>query len=137
MIQKVKFSHSFNNCKKVIFFKLQKGGSKHDKSLNKVKFYGKVNISIFTFPWDFPGNVHGMDNGIFHFQAMFMGHFQDISRQYPWDFPGNSTGVDCHFLLQWIFPTQGLNPGLPHCIEMLYSLRHQGSLNISIWIESK
>ena len=25
----------------------------------------------------------------------------------PWDFPGNSTGVDCHFLLQGIFPTQG------------------------------
>ena len=23
------------------------------------------------------------------------------------DFPGNSTGVDCHFLLQQIFPTQG------------------------------
>ena len=33
----------------------------------------------------------------------------------PWDSPGNSTGVDCHFLLQWIFPTQGWNPGLPHC----------------------
>ena len=24
----------------------------------------------------------------------------------PWDFPGNSPGVDCHFLLQGIFPTQ-------------------------------
>ena len=33
----------------------------------------------------------------------------------PWDFPGKSTGVGCHFLLQGIFPTQGLNPGLPHC----------------------
>ena len=29
-------------------------------------------------------------------------------------FLGNSTGVDCHFLLQGIFPNQGLNPGLPH-----------------------
>ena len=37
----------------------------------------------------------------------------------PWDFPGNSTGVDCHFLLQGIFPTQGLNPGLPHCRQTL------------------
>ena len=27
----------------------------------------------------------------------------------PWDFPGNNTGVGCHFLLQWIFLTQGLN----------------------------
>ena len=33
----------------------------------------------------------------------------------PWDFPGKSTGVGCHFLLQEIFPTQGLNPGLLHC----------------------
>ena len=24
----------------------------------------------------------------------------------PWDFPGKSAGVDCHFLLQGIFPTQ-------------------------------
>ena len=45
----------------------------------------------------------------------------------PWDFPGNSTGVDCHFLLQGIFPTKGSNPGLPHCREMLYHLSHQGS----------
>ena len=46
---------------------------------------------------------------------------------HPWDFPGNSTGVDCHFLLQGIFPTQGLNPGLLHCRQMLYHLSHQGS----------
>ena len=26
---------------------------------------------------------------------------------------GKSTGVGCHFLLQGIFPSQGLNPGLP------------------------
>ena len=25
----------------------------------------------------------------------------------PWDSPGKNTGVDCHFLLQGIFPTQG------------------------------
>ena len=27
----------------------------------------------------------------------------------PWNFPGKNTGVGCHFLLQGIFPTQGLN----------------------------
>ena len=27
-----------------------------------------------------------------------------------WDFPAKNTGVDCHFLLQGIFLTQGLNP---------------------------
>ena len=31
------------------------------------------------------------------------------------------------FLLQGIFPTQGLNPGLPHCRQTLYRLSHQGS----------
>ena len=43
----------------------------------------------------------------------------------PWDFPGKSTGVGCHFLLQMIFPSQGSNPGLLHCRQMLYCLRHQ------------
>ena len=45
----------------------------------------------------------------------------------PWGFPGKSTGVGCHFLLQGIFPTQGLNPGLLHCSQMLYCLSHQES----------
>ena len=31
------------------------------------------------------------------------------------DSPGKNTGVGCHALLQAIFPTQGSNPGLPHC----------------------
>ena len=51
---------------------------------------------------------------------------------HPWDFPGKSTGVGCHFLLQGIFPTQGLNPGLPHCRQTLYPLSHQGSPSILI-----
>ena len=42
-------------------------------------------------------------------------------------FPGKSTGVGCLFLLQGIFPTQGSNPGLPHCRQTLYPLSHQGS----------
>ena len=31
---------------------------------------------------------------------------------YARDSPGKNTGLDCHALLQWILPTQGLNPGL-------------------------
>ena len=46
---------------------------------------------------------------------------------YPWNFLGKSTGEGCHFLLQGIFPTQGSNPGLPHCRQTLYRLSHQGS----------
>ena len=43
------------------------------------------------------------------------------------EFSRQSTGVSCHFLLQGIFPTQGLNPGLLHCRQTLYRLSHQGS----------
>ena len=32
----------------------------------------------------------------------------------PWDFPGKITGAGCHFLLQGIFLTQGLNLRLLH-----------------------
>ena len=41
----------------------------------------------------------------------------------PWGFPGN-IGVGCQFLLQGIFPTQGLNPDLLHCRQILYCLSH-------------
>ena len=36
----------------------------------------------------------------------------------------------CHVLLQGIFPTQGSNPGLPHCGQTLYPLSQQGSPRI-------
>ena len=43
------------------------------------------------------------------------------------DSPGENPGVSCHALLHGIFPTQGLNPGLPHCRQFLYRLSRQGS----------
>ena len=47
------------------------------------------------------------------------------------DFPGKKTGVGCHFLLQSIFLTQGLNLcllGLLHWQVDSLPLSHQGSL---------
>ena len=44
-----------------------------------------------------------------------------------WDSLGKSTGVSSHSLLQGIFPTQGLNPGLLHCRQFLYQLSHLSS----------
>ena len=46
------------------------------------------------------------------------------------DSPSKNTGVGCHARLQGIFPTQGLNPGLPHCRRILYQVDHQGSPRI-------
>ena len=44
-----------------------------------------------------------------------------------WNSPGKNTAVGSHSLLQGIFPTQGLNPGLLHCRQILYPLSNQGS----------
>ena len=52
----------------------------------------------------------------------------------PWDSLGKGTGVCCHALLQGIFPTQGLNPGLRHCRQILYQLSHKGSPRILEWV---
>ena len=42
----------------------------------------------------------------------------------PWGSPDKNTGVGCHFLLWGIFSTQGSNPGLLNCRQILYHLRH-------------
>ena len=49
----------------------------------------------------------------------------------PSDFPGKNTAMGSQFLLQGIFPTQGSNPGLPHCRQMLYHLSH---IRPNLWI---
>ena len=64
----------------------------------------------------------------------------------PWDSPGKNRGVGCHFLLQGIFPTQGSNPGLLYCRQILYrwatgealqfcrEIKNIDSWNISVFI---
>ena len=48
--------------------------------------------------------------------------------------PGQNTGVGSPSLLQGIFPTQGSNPGLLHCRQILYQLSHKGSPRILEWV---
>ena len=52
----------------------------------------------------------------------------------PWNSSGQNTGVGSLSLLQGIFPTQGLNPGLPHCRCILSQLSHKGSPRILEWV---
>ena len=52
----------------------------------------------------------------------------------PWNSPGQNTGEGSLSLLQEIFPTQGSNPGLPHCGQILYQLSHNGSSRILEWV---
>ena len=49
----------------------------------------------------------------------------------PFNSLGQSTGVGSHSLLQGIFPTQGSNPGLPHCRRILYQLSHKAQALIA------
>ena len=44
----------------------------------------------------------------------------------PWHSPGENTGVGSVSLLQGISPTQGSNPGIPHCKWIFYQLSYQG-----------
>ena len=54
------------------------------------------------------------------------------------DSPGQNTGMVCHVLLQGIFLTQGLNPGLLHFRQILYQMSYQripyGSVVLSIFM---
>ena len=46
-----------------------------------------------------------------------------------WNSPGQNTGLGSLSILQGLFPTEGSNPGLPHCRRILYQLNHKGSSN--------
>ena len=51
-----------------------------------------------------------------------------------WNSPGWNPGVGSLSLLQGVFPTQGLNPGLLHCRRILHHLSHQRGPRILEWV---
>ena len=55
-----------------------------------------------------------------------------VTQSCPWNSPGQNTGVGSCSLLQGIFPTQGLNPCLPHCRRIPYQLSHQGRPEVDV-----
>ena len=52
---------------------------------------------------------------------------QPASLLCPWHFLGKKMGVGCHSLPWGIFLTQGSNPGLSQCGQILYHLSHKES----------
>ena len=60
-------------------------------------------------------------------------HYSILAWRIPWTIQsmgysaGQNTGVGSRSLLQGIFPTQELNPGLPYCRWILYQVSHHGS----------
>ena len=79
--------------------------------------------------WTFVGRVRSLlFNALSKFVIAFLPRSKQPHGQYsPWNFPGQNTGVGSLSLFQGIFPTQGSNPGLPHCRWILYQLNQKGS----------
>ena len=65
-------------------------------------------IIYFTY-----GNIHESES-----QLVMSDFLQPHGLYSPWNSLGQNTGVDSLSLLQGIFPTQGLNPGLPNCRQI-------------------
>ena len=77
-----------------------------------------------------PGRLNG--GMVLHDKIEIVSHSVMSDSVTPWTIqslnsPGQNTGVGSFSLLQGIFPTQGLNTGLPHCRRILYQLSHKGS----------
>ena len=98
--------------------------------LNKTSWY--INYLSVNRPWDKNTYLENAE------QVFFLESESEAAQSCPtlwdpvdciclWDSPGKNAGVGCHALLQGIFPTQGLNPGLLHCRQILYSLTNGGS----------
>ena len=76
------------------------------------------------FAWKIPWT--GEPGGLQSMGSQRVGHHLGTKQQ-PWNSPGQNTGVGSLLLLQGIFTTQGSNPGLPRCWQILYHLSHWGS----------
>ena len=109
----------------------------------KVKSESEVAQSCPTLsdPMDcsLPGSsVHGIFQArVLEWGAIYIQitSYPNVSRLYsPWNSPGQNTGLGNISLLQRIFPTQGSNPDLPQCRQILYQLSHKGNPRILEWV---
>ena len=89
----------------------------------------KRRLSVCDVTW---GNKAGLTEmlaaSIFKWSCSVMSNsLQPHGLYSSWNSPGQNTEVCSLSLLQGIFPTQGSNPGLSHCRQILYQLSHKGS----------
>ena len=94
---------------------------------------------FFFYPGTLPWGVHTplsqdgpWSEGFWEKQAsLWSGIGYQVTNCHVWlcnprdySLPGKNTGVGWHFLLLGIFLTQGSNPGLLHCGQILYELSY-------------
>ena len=65
--------------------------------------------------------VNGIFNFILDVFGLFIHSCSVVSWVFttPWNFPGKNIAVDCHFLLQGIFSTQGMNLQVNSCVYFI------------------
>ena len=78
--------------------------------------------SPFFFPFNQSFILHCLMQSESESRSFESNSLQPHGLYSPWNSPGQNTGVGSLSLLQGIFPTQGLNLGLPHCRQILYQL---------------
>ena len=77
-------------------------------------------------PYIFVGDIHES-------RSVVSDSLQPHRLYNPWTSPGQNTRVGSLSLLHGIIPTQGSNPVLLHCRQILYQLSHKGSSRILEW----
>ena len=56
-----------------------------------------------------------------------------VAQLHPWDFLGKNTGVSCHFLLQGIFLTQGIelaSPASPSLVGRFFTTEPSAEIKV-------
>ena len=76
------------------------------KASNKSFPHGHQKEAILLMPWSCTSRPQNCESPSFVSNSLLPHGLHS-----PWNSPGQNTGVGSHFLLQGIFPTQGLNPG--------------------------
>ena len=79
-----------------------------------------------------PGNPLGPSESESESHSVMSDSLQLHELYSPWTSPSQNTGVGSLSLLQWIIPTQGSNPGLPHCRWILYQLSYPGKPQVHL-----
>ena len=99
-----------------------------------VKIHFQIPPSLVSFPQNFQYFSTLMGSADSLEKTLMLGKIEVRRRRRQqrmrWFSPGQNTRVGSCSHLQGIFPTQGLNPGLPLCRRILYQLSHQERLQI-------
>ena len=88
-------------------------------------------LCLFSSPWSFPCYFSRNSSSTLPCFQESESHLvvsdslQPHGLYSPWNSPGQNTEVDSFSFFQGIFATQGSNPGLPHCRQILYDMNQE------------